>query len=264
MNARSIIDQLLEAKANFGKLSYAQVLDIIFSKDAQPKVKLIRSKMELPQNILLALAQDDCAGLRQVLANSSRWLSPQVLEVLAKNFSYDSAEREDEDDAIFARECVADRRWPLPASVARILAKDSNAEVRSSLAGNDYQNLPEDVLLTLAKDEDESVRELSIPCLYSVLSVLVKDSNVDIRFKIAELEQKLPEDVLYALARDDNADVRFELTHRPDLYKYPNVLRRIAQDTTPKIRKKAAEILSKIEADNKTKQDYLRYRHRNR
>ena len=100
------------------------------------------------------------------------------------------------------------------------LAKDSDCDVRISVAGN--PNIPADVLTELAKDSDWYVR-ISVAgnpnTPVDVLTELAKDSHSVVR-KNAAGNPNIPADVLTELAKDSDCIVRRYAAGNPNMPDY--------------------------------------------
>ena len=108
----------------------------------------------------------------------------------------------------------------MPADVLTELAKDSDCDVRISVAGN--PNIPADVLTELAKDSHSVVR-ISVAgnpnTPVDVLTELAKDSHSVVR-KNAAGNPNIPADVLTELAKDSDCIVRRYAAGNPNMPDY--------------------------------------------
>jgi hypothetical protein len=125
----------------------------------------------------------------------------------------------------------------------QIAAKSKNASVREAVASN--PNCPEDLLRTLATDEDYYVCKGAASnsnCPEDLLRTLAKDEEADVRHAAAK-NPNCPEDVLRTLAEDGDADVRKAAISNPNCPE--DALRTLAKDGYYDVRQAAAYNLRK-------------------
>jgi hypothetical protein len=138
-----------QTKNQFKKFKYLEALDTVHSGSELEKEKLINSSRKVPEEILLALALDEDAGIPSRLAYQSPYLPISVARLLAR------------DPRCVVRNWLSRRLVALSPKIAEILAKDPECAVRRNIAAR--SETPREILLMLAvKDEDAGVRDAAL------------------------------------------------------------------------------------------------------
>lgn len=139
------------------------------------------------------------------------------------------------------------------------LSESDDVNTRIFVAG--HENTPEDVLLKLAKDENEDVRVevAGWANATNVLSLMIQDESVNVRKNISN-NYEVTNDMLMILAKDENPKVRLSVltgVFEPD----EEIVRLLIEDTNNEVVKEAiswADLELLVELRDKHKNEYVR------
>lgn len=162
------------------------------SPDPADRLTVASSGKSCPPEIIQQLCSDKDESVR---AKAAEHCSADMFDVLTR------------DKSVKIRKALASRS-DLSATAAELLTRDKSDEVRTQLAAR--PDLTESAATTLARDKSFEIRQLVArhnrnP---SILSILSKDPELDIRWAVLQSRRECPAEVLNLMADDESDAIR--------------------------------------------------------
>ncbi len=124
------------------------------------------------------------------------------------------------------------------ADMFEVLALDKSVKVRTVLVSR--RDLTESIAATLARDESFDVRRvLAFPRKPSILSILARDPEIEIRWLVLRPRGECPAEVLDLMADDESEKIRIAVAKKENCM--PATYEKLAADTEVKVRAELAQ-----------------------
>ena len=244
-------EYLRERKSSWGNQENVGV-DVLEKYSNHPDPYVIRAILEnqnctpeLVGKIAGRMASSPDPADRLTVASSGKSCPPEIIQQLcsdkdesvrAKAAEHCSAEMFDvltRDKEVKVRKALASRS-DLSATAAELLTRDKSDEVRTQLAAR--TDLTESAATTLARDKSFEIRQLVArhnrnP---SILSILAKDPDINIKKIVLHSRGECPAEVLDLMADDESEEIRIRVAKEGNCM--PATYEKLAADTDVEVR----------------------------